>query len=353
MYKLIKPLVFLLDPENAHHLTITLLRLLRKIPLIGNSVIQNWQYENKALHRNYMGLHFPNPVGLAAGFDKDGKYFEDMCDLGFGFIEIGTVTPVGQAGNPKQRLFRLISDRGIINRMGFNNEGVEAMVERLKNRKNKNILIGGNIGKNKVTPNEDASQDYLTCFTALHDLVDYFVVNVSSPNTPNLRDLQDKEPLTALLNLLQNKNKTYTSKKPILLKIAPDLTDEQLDDILDIIKETDIEGVIATNTTISRAGLQASDQRIEEIGNGGLSGAPLKARATEVIRYLSQRMPSDKIIIGVGGICSAEDAIEKIEAGASLVQVYSGLVYAGPTLVKDINKAIAAKYAKMQPSSVA
>ncbi len=336
--------MFLLDPEKAHHLTISMLRLLRKIPLLGSTIIKTWQYEHTNLHRTFMGLDFPNPVGLAAGFDKDGKYFEDMCDLGFGFIEIGTVTPLGQDGNPKQRLFRLIPDKGIINRMGFNNEGVEAMVTRLKNRKNKQILIGGNIGKNKVTPNAEAAQDYLKCFEALHDLVDYFVVNVSSPNTPNLRDLQDKEPLTALLKLLQDKNNNYPNRKPILLKIAPDLTDEQLDDILDIIKETDIEGVISTNTTISRAGLKTSDERIKEIGNGGLSGAPLKARATEVIRYLSQRMHPGKIIIGVGGIGSAADAIEKLEAGASLVQVYSGLVYAGPTLVKEINQAIAKKY---------
>lgn len=348
MYKLLKPFVFLLDPEKAHHLTISMLRLLRKIPILGSSVINTWQYENPALHRKFMGLDFPNPVGLAAGFDKDGKYFEDMCDLGFGFIEIGTVTPVGQDGNPKQRLFRLIPDKGIINRMGFNNEGVEAMVKRLKHRKNKSILIGGNIGKNKVTPNAEAADDYLKCFEALHDLVDYFVVNVSSPNTPNLRDLQDKEPLTALLNLLQEKNRQYAKPKPILLKIAPDLTNEQLDDILDIIKTTDIEGVISTNTTISREGLKTSTQRIQEIGNGGLSGAPLRARATEVIKYLSQRMHPNKIIIGVGGICSAADAIEKIEAGASLVQVYSGLVYAGPKLIKEINQAIAKKYSKQE-----
>ena len=351
MYKLLKPFIFLLDPEKAHHLTISMLRLLRNIPIIGSLVIKNWQYENPKLYRNYMGLDFPNPVGLAAGFDKDGKYFEDMSDLGFGFIEIGTVTPVGQDGNPKQRLFRLIEDRGIINRMGFNNEGVEAMVHRLKNRKNKNILIGGNIGKNKVTPNAEAAQDYLKCFEALHTLVDYFVVNVSSPNTPNLRDLQDKEPLTALLHLLQEKNNTYPARKPILLKIAPDLTDEQLDDILDIVKDTDIEGVISTNTTISREGLKTSDARIKEIGNGGLSGAPLKDRATEVIRYLSVRMHPDKIIIGVGGICSAADALEKLEAGAHLIQVYSGLVYAGPTLIKDINKAIAAKFTQHKTAS--
>jgi len=253
------------------------------------------------------------------------------------------VTPVGQAGNPTPRLFRLIEDGGIINRMGFNNEGVEAMVGRLRNRKNNKILVGGNIGKNKLTPNNQADQDYLKCFEALHDLVDYFVVNVSSPNTPGLRDLQDKEPLTALLKTLQNKNSSYAKRKPILLKIAPDLTNEQLDDILDIVKETDIEGLIGTNTTIDRSGLKTSDHKIKDIGNGGLSGAPLRARSTEVIKYLSDRMDKKKIIIGVGGISSAADALEKLEAGASLIQVYSGLIYAGPTLIKKINKAIVAK----------
>lgn len=350
MYNLLKPLVFLLDPEKAHHLTITLLRMMRRIPLIGSAVVKNWQYTHPSLRRTFMGIDFPNPVGLAAGFDKDGKYFEDMTALGFGFIEIGTVTPLPQAGNPRQRLFRLIKDQGIINRMGFNNEGVEAMVKRLKERRDKQIIIGGNIGKNKVTPNDIADQDYNKCFDQLHHLVDYFVVNVSSPNTPNLRDLQEKEPLTKLLKGLQQRNDSYDKRKPILLKIAPDLTDEQLDDILDIVQETDIEGVISTNTTIYRSGLKTSDAEIEKIGNGGLSGAPLKARSTEVIKYLADRMDKRKIIIGVGGITSGQDAIEKLEAGASLVQVYSGLVYAGPTLVREINQAIVA-HAK-QPQTV-
>jgi len=353
VYKLLKPFVFLLDPERAHHLTISLLRILKKIPILGSSIINSWQYTDPSLRRSFMGLDFPNPVGLAAGFDKDGKYFEDMCALGFGFIEIGTVTPLPQDGNPKQRLFRLIEDRGIINRMGFNNEGVVAMVERLRNRKNNRILIGGNIGKNKVTPNDKAALDYLKCFEALHELVDYFVVNVSSPNTPNLRDLQDKEPLTKLLTSLQERNSNYPKRKPILLKIAPDLTDEQLDDILDIVKDTDIEGVIATNTTINRSGLKATSEEIEKIGNGGLSGDPLKARSTEVIKYLADRMDRQKIIIGVGGISSAADAIEKLAAGAALVQVYSGLVYTGPTLVKQINKALVEQAKAENVSSIA
>lgn len=349
VYKLLKPFVFLLDPEKAHHLTISLLRILKKVPILGALIISRWQYSDPSLQRHFMGLDFPNPVGLAAGFDKDGKYFEDMCALGFGFIEIGTVTPLPQDGNPKQRLFRLVEDKGIINRMGFNNEGVEAMVERLRNRKNNQILIGGNIGKNKITPNADAELDYLMCFESLHDLVDYFVVNVSSPNTPNLRDLQDKEPLTKLLASLQVKNNSYPIRKPILLKIAPDLTDDQLDDILDIVKETDIEGVIATNTTIDRSGLRATSESINKIGNGGLSGAPLRARSTAVIKYLADRMDQQKIIIGVGGIDSAADAIEKFNAGASLIQVYSGLIYTGPTLVKEINMELVKQVKSLSP----
>lgn len=287
-----------------------------------------------------MGLKFPNPVGLAAGFDKDGKYFETMSHLGFGFIEIGTVTPLSQDGNPQPRLFRLIEDEGIINRMGFNNEGVEAMCRRLRNKKNTKIIIGGNIGKNKLTANESATDDYLKCFNALHDLVDYFVVNVSSPNTPGLRDLQEKEPLTRLLQTLVIANKSKSIQRPILLKIAPDLTNTQLDDIIDIVKETQIEGVIGTNTTIARDPLSTPEAKIVAIGNGGLSGKPLKGRSTEVIRYLANGLEKGKLIIGVGGISSADDAIEKLNAGASLIQVYSGLIYEGPNLVKQINKSL-------------
>ena len=263
-----------------------------------------------------------------------------MSALGFGFIEVGTVTPKGQAGNPQPRLFRLPQDEALINRMGFNNDGVEALVARLKNRKKSALIVGGNIGKNKVTPNEEATSDYTYCFEALFPYVDYFVVNVSSPNTPDLRALQDKEPLTALLKALQELNKAKETPKPILLKIAPDLNQAQLDDILSILEITKLDGIIATNTTISRAGLQISEAAIEAIGAGGLSGQPVKARATEVIKYLRENAKSDLVIIGVGGIQSAEDALEKLEAGADLVQVYSGLVYAGPALIKDINKAL-------------
>ncbi len=340
MYSLFKPFIFLFAPEKAHQLTVRIFRILCLIPGLNYVFKNNWKVSHPSLERNLLGLNFPNPVGLAAGFDKDGKYYDVMSNLGFGFIEIGTVTPKPQDGNPKPRLFRLKDDEAIINRMGFNNEGVEALVERLKNRKKTNVIIGGNIGKNKITPNEHASDDYLKCFHALYEHVDYFVVNVSSPNTPNLRDLQDKEPLTKLLNLLKKAAQEKSKYKPILLKIAPDLTDTQLDDIVEIIKESNIEGLIATNTTIARKPLSISDERIQEIGNGGLSGKPLAKRSTEVISYLSKRLEKDKLIIGVGGITTAEDAIEKLEAGASLVQVYSGLIYEGPGLVKSINKAL-------------
>lgn len=289
---------------------------------------------DKRLEREVFGLKFKNPVGLAAGFDKDAKLYQELSDFGFGFIEIGTLTPKPQEGNPKKRLFRLREDSAIINRMGFNNGGVHAAVERLK--KNKNVLIGGNIGKNKVTPNEDAVSDYEICFDALFDHVDYFVVNVSSPNTPNLRELQDKEPLTALLRALQIRNAKKQNPKPILLKIAPDLTDSQLLDIIDIVADTKIAGVIATNTTISRDGLQSANKT----ETGGLSGKPLTKRSTEVIRFLSEKSNKAFPIIGVGGIHTAEDAIEKLEAGASLVQLYTGFIYEGPQLVSDINKKI-------------
>jgi len=280
------------------------------------------------------GLTFKNPVGLAAGFDKDAKLFNELSNFGFGFIEIGTLTPKPQKGNPKKRLFRLKTDSAIINRMGFNNGGVFEAVERLK--KNNSVLIGGNIGKNKITPNEHAVDDYLICFEALFDYVDYFVVNVSSPNTPNLRELQDKEPLTRLLCTLKSENSKKENPKPILLKIAPDLTNEQLLDIIDIVNDTKIDGVIATNTTISRDGL-ISDSRSE---TGGLSGKPLANRSTEVIKFLAQKSHKAFPIIGVGGIHSASDAIEKIKAGADLVQLYTGFIYEGPSLVNKINKAL-------------
>ena len=338
MYKqLIRPILFCFDPEKVHYFTFSTIKLLSKIPGFSGLFRALYEVKDSRLETEVFGLKFKNPVGLAAGFDKNAVLYKELSNFGFGFIEIGTLTPKAQDGNPKKRLFRLREDSAIINRMGFNNGGVEEAVLRLK--KNNGVLIGGNIGKNKVTPNEEATSDYEICFEALFDYVDYFVVNVSSPNTPNLRALQDKEPLTELLQTLQNKNLAKPKQKPILLKIAPDLTDEQLLDIIDIVNETKIAGVIATNTTLSREGL-ASENKIE---TGGLSGKPLAKRSTEVIRFLSEKSNKSFPIIGVGGIHSAEDAIEKLEAGASLVQLYTGFIYEGPALVKAINKAILRK----------
>ncbi|RKT00264.1 quinone-dependent dihydroorotate dehydrogenase [Flavobacterium sp. 123] len=335
MYKLlIRPILFCFDPEKVHYFTFSTIRFLSKIPGFPSLFRALYEVKDSRLETEVFGLKFKNPVGLAAGFDKDATLYKEFSNFGFGFIEIGTLTPKGQEGNPKKRLFRLKADQAIINRMGFNNGGVQEAVERLK--KNNGVLIGGNIGKNKLTPNEQATSDYEICFDALFDYVDYFVVNVSSPNTPNLRALQDKEPLTQLLQTLENKNLAKPKQKPILLKIAPDLTDEQLLDIIDIVKETKIAGVIATNTTLSREGLQ-SENKVE---TGGLSGKPLKSRSTEVIRFLSEKSNKAFPIVGVGGIHSAEDAIEKLEAGASLVQIYTGFIYEGPALVKAINKKI-------------
>lgn len=337
MYKtLIRPLLFKFDPEKVHHFSFRGLKLLARLPfgmrLIGASLT-----EDKRLEREVFGLKFKNPIGLAAGFDKDATLFNELSDLGFGFIEIGTLTPKPQDGNPKKRLFRLKEDSAIINRMGFNNQGVDAAVLRLK--KNKGVLIGGNIGKNKSTPNEQASEDYKICFNALYPYVDYFVVNVSSPNTPNLRALQEKEPLTELLTVLQTLNKKKDRQKPILLKIAPDLSEEQLLDIIDIVRQTRIAGVIATNTTLSRDGLVSTDST--ELG--GLSGKPLTQRSTEVIRFLAEKSGRAFPIIGVGGIHSAEDALEKLRAGASLVQLYTGFIYEGPQLIEDIKHKIIAQ----------
>lgn len=341
MYKLfIRPILFQFDPEKVHHFIFNALRFFSKMGFSGLFRVI-YSVKDPKLERELFGLKFENPVGLAAGFDKDAKLYNELSDFGFGFIEIGTLTPKPQEGNPKKRLFRLRKDQAIINRMGFNNQGVFDAVENLK--KNHRVLIGGNIGKNKVTPNELAVKDYLICFEALFDHVDYFVVNVSSPNTPGLRELQDRKPLTALLNELKEEN-TKLSKarnnkeKPILLKIAPDLTDDQLMDIIGIIKDTEIDGVIAANTTIARNNLKSEAVLKEEVG--GLSGRPLAKRSTEVIRFLSQKSNKAFPIIGVGGIHSAEDALEKLEAGADLIQLWTGFIYEGPALIKRINKAI-------------
>jgi len=338
MYKsLIRPLLFKFDPEAVHHFTFSSIKFLHKIPGVPAFIRKQFVVNDPRLEREVFGLKFKNPVGLAAGLDKDAKIYNELENFGFGFIEIGTITPKPQDGNPKKRLFRLKEDGGIINRMGFNNGGVAVAIERLK--KNKGTLIGGNIGKNKNTPNEEAVNDYTYCFEGLYPYVDYFVVNVSSPNTPNLRALQDKEPLTALLTTLQALNNQKAKQKPILLKIAPDLTDEQLLDIIEIVQTSKIAGVIATNTTISREGLIAANK----VETGGLSGKPLTKRSTEVIRFLAEKSNHSFPIIGVGGIHTAADALEKLEAGASLVQLYTGFIYEGPQLIKEINTALLQK----------
>lgn len=348
MYKnIIKPVFFLFQPETIHHIVFRTLKFSFAIPGVSSIAKSVYCVDDKRLERKLFGLTFPNPVGLAAGFDKDAKLFDELGNYGFGFVEIGTLTPKAQPGNEKPRMFRLPQDEALINRMGFNNDGVEVAVERLKKRKTR-IIIGGNIGKNKVTPNEDAQSDYEKCFTALFNHVDYFAVNVSSPNTPNLRALQDKEPLTNLLNALQQLNTKLALERnikvrPILLKIAPDLTNEQLDDIIEIVQQTKIDGIIATNTTISREGLKTDASTLHAIGAGGLSGKPLTERSTEVIKYLSEKSGKAFPIVAVGGIHTPEDAIEKLDAGASLVQIYTGFIYEGPAIVKRINEQLLKK----------
>jgi dihydroorotate dehydrogenase len=332
---IVKPLLFLFSPEKAHEIVATSIRIVMKLPFVKSIFHSVYSLTDKRLERELFGIKFPNPVGLAAGFDKNALMIDEFAELGFGFIEVGTVTPKAQDGNPTPRLFRLPEDEAIINRMGFNNLGLEAMKERLKARKS-NVIVGGNLGKNKVTPNELADDDYEQGFESLFDLVDYFVVNVSSPNTPNLRALQEKEPLKKLLSSLQELNKSKPKSKPILLKIAPDLTDEQLDDVIEIVTETNLAGIIATNTTLSREGLR-SEFKNEA---GGLSGKPLTQRSTEVIAYLFKKSNGKIPIIGVGGIHSAKDAIDKLKAGASLIQIYTGFIYEGPGLIKEINQGI-------------
>ena len=340
MYQLFRSILFRFDAEKVHYFVVGLLKLMVKFPPSRWIFRSIYHLEDPALEREFIGLKFPNPVGLAAGFDKNAKFFDEMESCGFGFIEIGTVTPLAQPGNDLPRLFRLKKDEAILNRMGFNNDGVQEALKHLKARKNRKLIIGGNIGKNKWTPNEEALNDYVICFEALFDEVDYFVVNVSSPNTPNLRALQEKGPLMELLSTLQEKNEAKPKAKPILLKIAPDLTNEQLDEIIEIVQETKIAGLIATNTTISREGLQTPSAEVEALGAGGISGKPLTKRSTEVIRYIHDQSKGTIPMIAVGGIHSAKDALDKLDAGATLVQLYSGFIYEGPGLVKEINQAL-------------
>ncbi len=335
MYKkIIRPILFLFDTEKVHNFTFLFFKIILNLPFIGYIVRKIYSVENKKLHKKIFGLEFKNPVGLAAGFDKDAKLYNELTCFGFGFIEVGTVTPKAQNGNPKKRLFRLVDDEGVINRMGFNNDGMSKITARLK--KNKNVLIGGNIGKNKSTPNNQAVNDYLLCFNYLHDFVDYFVVNVSSPNTPNLRELQNKEPLIEILKAIKAENLTKFKPKPILLKISPDLSKNNISDIVEIVLSLKIDGIVATNTTIKRNNLKSKN--INEAG--GLSGKPILERSNEVIRYISEKSKGSIPIIGVGGIHSAQDAIDKINAGADLVQIYTGFIYEGPSLIRSINKAL-------------
>ncbi len=335
MYRLLRRILFLLAPEQIHSIMFALL----KIRLVQTVLRLIYHRDYPQLSREVFGLQFPNPVGLAAGFDKNADVPDAFAAMGFGFVEIGTVTPLAQPGNPQPRLIRLKKDRALINRMGFNNEGVETAVANLKRRRS-TVLIGGNIGKNKITANENALNDYRLAFEALYPVVDYFVVNVSSPNTPGLRELQEREPLKKILGSLQQLNAAKVVTRPILLKIAPDLTDSQLDDIIAIVAETGIAGVIATNTTVARDGLKTDADTVAEMGAGGLSGAPLRQRSTEVIRYLVAHSGDAFPVIAAGGIMSAEDALEKLDAGAKLVQIYTGLVYEGPALIKRINHAL-------------
>lgn len=338
-YKITSKILFLFNPEQVHYFTLNFFKVIRHIPVIGwlFKILIGVRANNAPIHA--LGLVFKNPVGLAAGFDKDARYIEEFKALGFGFMEVGTVTPLAQPGNDKPRLFRLIKDTAIINRMGFNNGGVDEMVFYLKNRP-KDFIVGGNIGKNKNTPNENAVHDYSICFQKLYSYVDYFVVNVSSPNTPGLRELQDKEPLKKIFEHLLKLRADFISSgqkyKPILLKIAPDLSVSQLDDVIEIVAGLQLDGIVATNTTISREGLATNLKKVNDIGAGGLSGAPLSHRSTEVVKYISEKSHGKIFIIGVGGICTKEDAVEKFKAGASLIQLYTGFIYRGPSLITDI-----------------
>ncbi len=342
MYKLIiRPILFLFDPEKVHHFTFSLIRFLCKIPFVSGIIRSMYQFNDKKLERTLFGITFKNPVGLAAGFDKNAVLYNELANFGFGFIEIGTVTPKGQEGNPKKRIFRLKDDKGLINRMGFNNDGVEAAIKNLKKNKG-NVIIGGNLGKNTLTQPDSYTNDYCKVFTELHPFVDYFVLNVSCPNVGSHAKLDDVSYLKELITAVQKLNNQQEKQKPILLKIAPDLNNQQLDEIIELVAETKIDGVIASNTSVNREGLKVSNDRLQQIGNGGLSGQPVRERSTKVIQYLSEKSNKSFPIIGVGGIHSAEDALEKINAGADLVQIYTGFIYEGPKLIKSINKAILA-----------
>jgi dihydroorotate dehydrogenase len=342
MYPLIRAVFFLFPPEAVHYFSMNGLRLLCSIGPIRQFIINS--FRPLSAPTKFSGLSFENPIGLAAGFDKNAKYLRELDCLGFGHVEIGTVTPLAQDGNPKPRLFRLTRDKALINRMGFNNDGVKLVAERLRNWKtgsgNSSLVIGGNIGKNKITPNEEAWKDYEICFRALHPYVDYFVVNVSSPNTPGLRDLQEKESLRKILTHLQLINSSYEYQRPLLLKIAPDLNTEQLSDVVSLAMEIKLDGLVISNTTISREGLKTPQHKIQQIGAGGLSGKPVQSRSTEILRYIASQTNGRLPLIASGGVFTGADAREKIESGAGLVQVWTGFIYEGPAIVKKILKTI-------------
>ncbi|HLF63126.1 MAG TPA: quinone-dependent dihydroorotate dehydrogenase [Saprospiraceae bacterium] len=341
MYRfLIRPLLFLLPSERAHAIAMNLLLFGLRIPFVKRIVVIVFGVTAPNLPRMIWGLRFPNPLGIAAGFDKNGTYIDALVALGFGSIEVGSITPRSQPGNPKPRLFRLKKSHALINRMGFNNDGCELIARRLQKYHHRNFVLGANIGKNKDTPNGLAVDDYLACFDALHPYVDYFVINVSSPNTPGLRALQEREPLKIILQSILSRNSMLPQRKPIILKIAPDLTNAQLDDIASLVQEIKLDGLVVSNTTLSREGLQEGSDFVSSLGDGGLSGAPLRRRATEVLKYLRAQLPEHISLIGVGGIDSAESAIERMNAGAALIQIYTGLIYEGPGLVKKILKRI-------------
>ena len=340
MYRILRSFLFLFPAERAHYIAMNCFKALCSIPGLSQLIRMAFYYEKQDLKVSTLGLEFKNPIGIAAGFDKDAKYIRELDILGFGFIEVGTVTPLPQDGNPKPRLFRLKKDNALINRMGFNNGGIDNMVERLQKCKRKDLIIGGNIGKNKMTPLEDAHNDYLICFEKLNPYVDYFVINVSSPNTPGLRSLQDKEPLLKIINTLLDARRKKEVKRPILLKIAPDLSSGQIKDIADIINSTELDGLIATNTTIDRSNLMTDQKHIQSIGNGGLSGQPIKDKSDEILKTIDSLVTRNITIIGVGGINNGSTASSKLENGADLLQIYTGFVYEGPFLVKKIKKAL-------------
>lgn len=342
MYSMLRNLLFNFDAESVHHFSMNSLKYVSNIPVLQNILAKNLQFEHPSLHKQVFGLPFKNPVGLGAGFDKNALYLRELETIGFGFVEVGTVTPLAQPGNDKPRLFRLPKDEAIINRMGFNNNGVKAVAARLRASK-RNIIVGGNIGKNKATANDDAWKDYEICMNELFDCIDYFVVNVSSPNTPGLRELQEKESLRKILSQLQNINQGRMNTKPLLLKIAPDLTVGQLDDIIELALEVKLSGLVATNTTISRESLQTEKSKVEEIGLGGLSGKPLRQKSTQIVQYITKQTSGRLPVIASGGIFSGEDAKEKIAAGAALIQLWTGFIYEGPMIVKKVCTELAKK----------